>query len=128
MDCSLEEALFFESVPESLALYLKLKEEIWRKIGNADIQVKKTQISFFRRRMFCAVSFLKAKRKAQLPLGYITVTFGLGYRKESESIAAAAQACPGRWTHHVVLGKPEDIGGELMAWLEEAAEFAESKR
>ena len=57
----------------------------------------------------------------------MTVTFGLGYRKESPRIDVAAEPYPGRWTHHVMVGSIDDIDGELLSWITEAAEFALQK-
>ena len=63
-----------------------------------------------------------------MPTPYLTVTFGLGYPLESPRAAAKTEPYPGRWTHHVVVGSPGDIDGELLDWLEEAAAFAAAKR
>ena len=35
---------------------------------------------------------------------------------------------PGRWTNHVLLSREDEIDEELMDWLREAYDFAESKR
>lgn len=57
----------------------------------------------------------------------MTVTFGLGYRKESPRIDVATEPYPGRWTHHVMVGSIADVDEELLSWLTEAAEFALAK-
>ena len=59
---------------------------------------------------------------------FLTVTFGLGYRKESPRIDAATEPYPGRWTHHVMVGSQEEIDGELLDWIAEAAAFSADKR
>ena len=58
---------------------------------------------------------------------WMTVTFGLGYRKESPRIDVATEAYPGRWTHHVMVGTPDEINEELLGWIQEAAEFSDTK-
>ena len=58
----------------------------------------------------------------------MTVTFGLGYRKDSPRIDVATQPYPGRWTHHVMVGSAEEIDEELLGWIQEAAEFSAAKK
>ena len=43
-------------------------------------------------------------------------------------IAVATEPYPNRWTHHVVVARPEDVDGELLGWLEAAWTFSEHKR
>ena len=58
----------------------------------------------------------------------MTVSFGLGYRKETNRVDVATEPYPGRWTHHVMVGSTAEIDGELMGWIKEAADFSASKR
>ena len=51
---TVNELLFFDSKPDALALYEAFREAVLEKVPNARIEVKKTQISFFDRRMFAA--------------------------------------------------------------------------
>lgn len=51
----------------------------------------------------------------------------LGRRLENPRIVQAAEPYPGRWTHHVLLEKPEDVDEELMDWLDLAYGFAMTK-
>ena len=55
------------------------------------------------------------------------VTFGLGHKVESPRIDVATEPYPGRWTHHVLIGGPEEVDDELMAWVRAAAEFSAAK-
>ena len=89
--------------------------------------MKKTQISFYSRRMFAAVSFTPVRKAKDRPDPYLTITFGLPYRKESARIDVAVEPYPNRWTHHVLIGTVEEIDDELLSWIEEAAAFAQSK-
>lgn len=119
--------LFFAGRPEALALYEILKQQILSRITNVKIKIAKTQITFANRKGFAFVSFLPVRRAKQRPPVYLTVTFGLGYRKESARIDAATEPYPNRWTHHVMISKPEDVDEELLSWIAEAAAFSAAK-
>lgn len=118
---------FFARKPAALPLYEVLEQRLLERVGGVTIKVQKTQISFSNRRMFACVSLLPVSKKKDRPESYITVTFGLPYKKESPRIDAATEPYPNRWTHHVLIGRPEEIDGELLAWLTEAAAFAAAK-
>ena len=122
---SLEELIFFEGRPEALALYRRLRQALLSSVGAARIEVKKTQISFFNRHMYAAVSFLPVRPARERPAAFITLTFGLRYRLDSPRVDAAAEARPSRWTHHVLIGREEDIDKELLAWAAESAAAAD---
>ena len=68
------------------------------------------------------------RRSKDRPAVWMTVTFGLGYRKDSPRIDVATQPYPGRWTHHVMVGSAEEIDEELLGWIQEAAEVSAAKR
>ena len=120
--------LFFSQRMEALPLYEKLEEQILTKIPDVKIEVAKTQISFSNKRGFAYVSFNPCRRAKERPAAWMTVSFGLGYRKEAERIDVATEPYPGRWTHHVMVGSSAEIDDELMGWIKEAAEFSASKR
>lgn len=119
--------LFFAGRPEALALYEILKQQILSRITNVKIKIAKTQITFANFKGFAFVSFLPVRRAKQRPPVYLTVTFGLGYRKESARIDSATEPYPNRWTHHVMISKPEDVDEELLSWIAEAAAFSAAK-
>ena len=54
----------------------------------------------------------------------MTVSFGLGYRKDSPRIDVATEPYPNRWTHHVMVGSVNEIDEELLSWICEAADFS----
>ena len=58
----------------------------------------------------------------------VGLELGLPEKLESSRAAVATEPYPGRWTHHILVTAPEEIDGELLAWLRQAYEFAESKR
>lgn len=120
--------LFFSQRMEALPLYEKLEEQILADIPDVKIKVAKTQISFSNKRGFAFVSFNPCRRAKERPAAWMTVSFGLGYRKEAERIDIATEPYPGRWTHHVMVGSTAEIDDELLGWIKEAAEFSASKR
>lgn len=126
MDASI--LFFFEEKPEALPLYEALEGRILEEIENVTIKVQKTQISFANKHNFAFVSFLPARRGKQRPETWITVTIGLGRRLESPRVDAATEPYPNRWTHHLLISNPEEIDGELMGWIREAAAFSAGKR
>ena len=125
---TIDELLFFDSNRDALALYEVFREAVLAKVPDALIEVKKTQISFFDRRMFAAVSFAPVRKAKDRPKPFLTITFGLSYRKESARIDVATEPYPNRWTHHVMIGTVEEVDEELISWIVEAAEFAKSKK
>lgn len=122
-----EELLFFDARPNSLPIYEAFRSAVLERIPDARIETKKTQISFFHRRMFAAVSFTLVRKAKDRPNPFLTITFGLPYRKESARIDAAVEPYPNRWTHHAMIGTEEEIDDELLSWIEEAADFAGRK-
>ena len=119
---------FFNDHMDALPLYERLETLILEQIPDVKIKVSKTQISFSNKRGFAFVSFNPCRRAKERPDVWMTVTFGLSYRKESHRIDAATEPYPNRWTHHVMVGSEEEIDGELMSWICEAAEFSASKK
>ena len=123
-----DELFFFDVKPAALSLYRAFWDSVTAGRPDVRIEAKKTQISFFSRYMFAAVSFAPVRKAKDRPEPFLTITFSLPYRKESVRIDAAAQPYPGRWTHHVMIGTEEEIDGELLSWIGEAAAFAERRR
>ena len=119
---------FFNDHMDASPLYERLEGLILEQIPDVKIKVSKTQISFSNKRGFAFVSFNPCRRAKERPEVWMTVTFGLSYRKDSPRIDAATEPYPNRWTHHVMVGSEEEIDGELMGWIREAAEFSASKR
>ena len=119
---------FFDRHRNALPMYEKLETQILARIPDVKIKVAKTQITFANKRSFAFVSFNPCRKAADRPENWMTVTFGLGYRKDSPRIDAATEPYPNRWTHHVMVGSEEEIDGELLDWIQEAADFSSGKR
>ena len=123
-ELSLAERDFFEAKPAALPLYEALRARLLQELPQTEIRVARTQISFYDRHMFAAVSFLPARRKKERPEPYITLTLGLPRPLASPRVAATAEPRPGRFTHHLLRGSAAEIAAELTDWLREAAAWA----
>lgn len=119
---------FFEKSPMALPLYERFEEKVLSEMEDVRIRVQKTQISFSNRHNFACVSFLPVRKAKERPDVYIVVSFGLNHRLDSPRIDAVAEPYPNRFTHHVLISKPEEIDGELMDWIKEAGSFSAGKR
>lgn len=123
-----ETLFFFAQHEAALPLYEAFAAKACTAVGDVRIRVQKTQIAFSNRHNFAFVSFLPVRKAKERPAAYITVTFGLNYRLTSPRIDAATEPYPNRWTHHVLIAKPEEIDEELMFWIAEASAFSAGKR
>lgn len=120
-------SFFFKDHLAALPLYEAFEEKVFSEVEDVRVKVQASQISFYNRHMFSCVSFLRVRRRKELPDPYVVVTFGLGRRLSSSRIAAAVEPYPGRWTHHVVVSRVEEMDDELMGWIREAAVFSSLK-
>ena len=93
--------------------------------GESAMRVAKTQISWGNPFPFAMLSH--PRRAADRKAGALLATFGLHRRLDSPRILQAVEPYPGRWTHHLLLARPEEVDGEVAAWLAEAWAFAREK-
>ena len=119
--------LFFERHMDVYPLYESFEAMLLREFPQTQVKVQKSQLSFYNRHMFACVSFLRPKRKAELPPSYFILTLGMPYPLESLRVAAKTEPYPGRWTTHIVISSRDDLDSELFDWLREAYEFSEYK-
>ena len=119
--------LFFEQQPAALPLYEAFHDAVLKRHPDARIKIQKTQISFSNRYIFACASFLRVKKKKELPDPYLVITLGLPYSLESPRVAVKTEPYPGRWTTHIVIGSEEEVDEELLGWTEEAYCFAGRK-
>ncbi len=120
--------LFFEGHQDALDLFETFEEFLYNTFPVIRKRVQKTQISYSNRFIFACISFARVKRKAELPNGYLVLTIGLPAPLNSDRIAQKTEPYPGRWTHHIVISKPEELDEELTFWVREAYLFAETKQ
>ncbi len=119
--------MFFDKYPDAIPLYLHFEEALCSVFPHMEKRVQKTQITFSNRHVFACVSFAQVKKKAALPDPYIVITLGLPYPLESERVAVKTEPYPGRWTTHIVVGSIDEINAELLIWVKQAYDFADSK-
>lgn len=119
--------LFFNQHQTLLPLYEMLAGKVVIQFPDTKIKVQKTQVTFSNRHVYACVSFLRVKKKAELPDSYFVLTLGLPYPLESGRVAAKTEPYPGRWTTHIIINKMSDLDEELFAWVGQAYMFSEKK-
>lgn len=119
--------LFFKEHPAALPVYEAFARKLAGALPNSNVRVQKTQITFSNRHVYACVSFLRVKKKAELPDSFFVLTLGLPYALESERVAVKTQPYPGRWTTHFVISRLSDLDEELFAWVRQAYAFAAQK-
>ena len=119
--------MFFDGHQDALDLYLTFEAMLYDTFPYVNRRVQKTQITFTNRHVFACVSFAKVRRRTEMPEGYLVITLGLPASLESDRVAVRTEPYPGRWTHHIVISKPEELDEELVSWIGEAYAFADAK-
>ena len=119
--------LFFKEHPAALPVYEAFARKLAGALPDSNVRVQKTQITFSNRHVYACVSFLRVKKKAELPDSFFVLTLGLPYALESERVAVKTQPYPGRWTTHFVISRLSDLDEELFAWVRQAYAFATQK-
>ena len=128
MDTAMQDTLFFFDRHQAVyPLYACFQEKLLARFPESRIKVQKTQISYYNRHLYACVSFLKVKKKAELPEDYFVLTLGLSAPLESDRVAVKTEPYPGRWTTHFVISSPADLDEELFDWIEQAYNFAQAK-
>ncbi|MDO5043074.1 MAG: DUF5655 domain-containing protein [Slackia sp.] len=118
---------FFNGHETALPLYENFEQQLFELFPDACKKVQKTQIAFSNKHVFACASFLRVRRKADLPSPYFVVTLGLSYPLESKRVAAKVEPYSGRWTTHIIIADTTDIDDELLSWLGDAYAFAATK-
>ena len=128
MDTTMQDTLFFFDRHQAVyPLYACFQEKLLARFPESRIKVQKSQISYYNRHLYACVSFLKVKKKAELPEDYFVLTLGLSAPLESDRVAVKTEPYPGRWTTHFLISSPADLDEELFDWIEQAYNFAQAK-
>ena len=128
MDTIMQDTLlFFDQHHTVYPLYEHFQEKLLARFPESRIKVQKSQISYYNRHLYACVSFLKVKKKAELPVDYFVLTLGLSTPLKSDRVAAKTEPYPGRWTTHFIISSPTDLDEELFVWIEQAYQFAQEK-
>ncbi len=124
---SQDELLFLGAQPGMIPVYEALAGKLFARCPDTRIKVSKSQISFYNRHLYACVSFVRVKKKKELPQNWFVLTLGLNYPLESDRVAVKTEPYPGRWTTHIVISGEEDLDEELFGWTEQAYQFAQNK-
>ena len=119
--------LFFDQHKAVYPLYEQLQERLLARFPEGRVKVQKSQISFYNRHLYACVSFLKVKKKAEMPENYFVLTLGMPAPLASSRVAVQTEPYPGRWTAHLVISSASDLDEELFGWIEQAYSFALAK-
>ena len=126
-DTTRDAAAFFAQHEAVYPLYELFYGKLLAEFPDTRTKVQKSQISYYNRHLFACVSFLKVRKKAELPENYFVLTLGLPAPLESARVAAKTGPYPGRWTTHFVISDPSDLDEELLGWVAQAYWFAQGK-
>lgn len=118
---------FFASHPQAYPLFQQFVRKLLAEFTDTDFKVQKSQISFYHKHMYACVSFLRVKKKAELPETWFTLTLGLHEPLASSRVAAKTEPYPGRWTTHFVISDASELDEELFGWIEQAYVYPEVK-
>lgn len=128
MDTTTQDTLlFFDRHQAVFPLFEHFQEKLLARFPESRIKVQKSQISYYNRYLYACISFLKVKKKVELPENYFVLTLGLPAPLESDRVAAKTEPYPGRWTTHFVVSSASDLDEELFGWIEQAYIFSQSK-
>ncbi len=106
-----------------LPLYRAVEEQILS-VYPAIVDVKKTQVSF-RAGLCFAWVWLPIRPMKGRPEHYVILTLALGRPVKDPKILELLEPFPGRWTHHILIQRTEDVDTEIIGWIREAIAFAQ---
>ena len=118
--------LFFMKQPELLPLYLEIERAVRDRLGDFEVVVQKSQITWKGPGSFAALWLPRWKR----PDGriYVGLSFFLEFQVESPLIPYSTEPYPNRWTHHTSVADLGELDEELMGWLYLSKEFSGRRR
>lgn len=94
-----KEEQFFIRHLRAVLIYRIFKEKLLRRFPDTFVYVQKTQITFAIRHVFACVSFLRVRKKGELPAPYLTVIFGMPYRLYTDRDKVVSEPYPGGGRH-----------------------------
>jgi hypothetical protein len=108
---------FFSLYPASRQIFNALLEAV-QIFGQVEVQVKKSQVAFCRKKIFARVWVPEQYlHRGAAPL-VLTLSFRI--RDPSARWKEVVEPYPGRFTHHLELYDAGEIDDEVIAWLREA--------
>jgi Domain of unknown function (DUF5655) len=115
-----------EAFLEGSGLGLDVFRSVLDAVPDAEVRVTKSQIGFRRRRAFAWL--WRPRRYLGQRGAELVVSIALPRRDTSPRWKQVVQPSPPSWMHHLELADAEQIDGEAVAWLREAADWASSER
>lgn len=114
---------FFERDPQARVILDVLARKILDRHPDTDVRTGKSQISFCGPRPYCWAWLPIREGIKGRPEHYLIVSFGLNREIRSPRLLDTAEPMPGRFTHHAIIGNPDELDGELLDWIEQAREW-----
>lgn len=113
-----------EENPAMRALYEAVFEYL-KSLGPVEALPHKTQISFGGKDFKTNFAFVWAPEMInnRFPENSIMLTIDLPRHETSPLVHESVDLRPGRWAHHILLEKADDLDDEVKGWLRESFEF-----
>ena len=112
---------FFGDDPVARRLYERVRAVV-EQLGDTEVRVGRSQISFRRRRPYAAVWI--PGRYLGGGVAPLVLTVYLPARDASPRWKEVVEPAAGRFTHHLELRRPDDVDDEVAGWLRRAWEAA----
>ncbi|CUR59058.1 conserved hypothetical protein [metagenome] len=115
-----EVTAFFDGHPDGAAVAAAVGRAI-EDIGRHTVRSSRSQVAFRRRRGFAFLWRPGQYVSSDVPA---VVSIALAREVVSPRWKQVAHPAPHVWMHHLELQRPEDVDGEVRAWLREAYDAA----
>jgi hypothetical protein len=116
-----ELAAFFAGHPTALAVFTRVGA-ILDGFGPFEVRVSKSQVAFRRRRGFAYV--WRPGQYLTHPDAEVVLSIALGRHDPSRRFKEVVHPSRLHWMHHLEITDPDDLDGEVEAWLREAYDRA----
>jgi hypothetical protein len=114
-------AAVFEGDPEGVALLERVRDLV-AVIGPAELQVTRTQVAFRRRTGFAYA--WRPGRWLRGPRPPLVLSIVLDRPDDDARWKEVAHPTARRWIHHLEVRSPDELDGQVAAWLREAYDRA----
>ena len=120
MDAIAAVDLFFSGKEKEWSLCDALRNALAKRWPDTQARLMKTCISFDDPKPYCYVSYPRRRCDE----GAIVVSFLMRRVISSERVDAVAKISVGRYTHHMLVRKIQDVDSRLIRWLNEGRNAA----
>ncbi len=119
----LEELLFFDGKEGALPLYLALRARILAQLGECQVLVQKSQISFRSPHPYCWIGRPQRGNAHRQRAASFMASFCVGLPVDDPRIWQRVEPYPGRFMHHVILNDPAQVDDQLLGWIAASQAF-----